>query len=129
MDEFYLSNSNSMGTNSNFVKALTELSKSIVHLVEVFLNSPVTRSLIRKLGDWFERFAKKLDDPKTREHINKMIADIEEIIKEVIRGIGYLKQIVHMWSGAPKVTPSHAGRIALARHLGIYRPAGVTVFR
>jgi hypothetical protein len=106
--------------NAPFTQAVTHLSESIVKFFRVFMETPLTKKLIERLGYYIDEFAKWMKKPETTQTIEKLIEDIGDIVKSTIEAISYLKQIVEMFRG---VTPEHLhGRRALAQQLGMEHP-------
>jgi hypothetical protein len=108
--------------DSPFVQSVTKLSQSIAHFFKIIMDSPVTEKLLKKLGKYIEEFSKWLDRPETISTIEKFLMNVKDIVKSMIEAIGLLKQIMDDWTGA-EPTRAPRGRRALARRIGIERPA------
>jgi hypothetical protein len=106
---------------SPFTQALVHLSQSIARFIKVFMEAPVTKEIVDKLGEYIDEFAKWLVKPETTLVIKKFMDDVKSVVKSAIEAIKYLKQMIDIWRGT---VPAAHGRRALAHRLRMERPAG-----
>jgi hypothetical protein len=102
--------------NSDFTKAVSDLSKSLVHFFQVLVKAPITDAIIKKLGQYIDEFSQWLKRPETAKAIDEFIADLKDTVKHIIDAIRYLKQIIDMFRGTQH---QYTGRRRLAERLGI----------
>jgi hypothetical protein len=108
--------------NSDFTKALSDLSKSFVHFFQVLAKAPIADAIIKRLGHYINEFSVWLKKPETDEKIKNLIKNIKDTVNYVLKSIKLLKQMVEIWLGPQR--QHFYGRRGLAERVGLERPPG-----
>jgi hypothetical protein len=120
-----------LANDTEFVQALKKLSKSLASFIRIFVDLPISKYIIKRIGEYLEQFAKWLAKPETKQALIDFASKFKDMLKLIRDAISILKKILQDAGVIPTraVRTIGEGRRALARRIGIDRPSGTTVFR